>query len=146
MEQKVIDVKTVCDKCGNAIDELCSMLDERGARYFRQEREGKGTLAGVSWEYPVGHGSPYVFVATVVKYGDHLLFRGYLTPEQAIAATLGRGTCEADATETWTCECVGEQLTVHVMECSECGHTYEHVNGDYEYCPRCGRKRKDAEG
>lgn len=34
----------------------------------------------------------------------------------------------------------GERVTVHVMECSECGHTYEHVNGDYEFCPRCGRR------
>lgn len=71
-----------------------------------------------------------------------------LTPEQAIAATLGAGTCEADETDTW--ECVrddlgnyGKPLTVHVMECTECGHTYEHVNGDYEYCPRCGRKLRN---
>lgn len=57
-----------------------------------------------------------------------------------------KGTCKAD--ETATCECVrddlggyGKTLTVHEMECSVCGHTYEHVNGDYEFCPRCGRKR-----
>jgi len=59
-------------------------------------------------------------------------------------------TCEADETDTW--ECVrddlggyGKTMTVHVMECTECGHVYEHVNGDYEYCPRCGRKRRDVE-
>ena len=59
-------------------------------------------------------------------------------------------TCEADETDTW--ECVrddlggyGRRLTVHVMECTECGHVYEHVNGDYEFCPRCGRKRKDVD-
>lgn len=34
----------------------------------------------------------------------------------------------------------GKRVTIHVMECSECGRTYEHVNGDYEYCPRCGRR------
>jgi len=82
------------------------------------------------------------------------------TPSEAIEriATLGAtdarptqeessGTCEADETDTW--ECVrydlggyGRTMTVHVMECSECGHVYEHVNGDYEYCPRCGRKKK----
>lgn len=56
--------------------------------------------------------------------------------------------CRADETDTW--ECVrddlggyGKPLQVHVMECTECGHTYEHVNGDYEFCPRCGRKRID---
>ena len=73
---------------------------------------------------------------------------GITDPEQAIAVTVGAGTCEADETET--IYCVGNSilldsrpLQVHVMECTECGHTYEHVNGDYEYCPRCGRKRRD---
>ena len=67
------------------------------------------------------------------------------------AAMVGRGTCEADETETIKCwvKCKDEPSTehmelIHVMECSECGHTYEHVNGDYEFCPRCGRKRVDA--
>jgi predicted Zn-ribbon and HTH transcriptional regulator len=81
--------------------------------------------------------------------GETLLRVWHLTPAQAIAATLGVSTCEADETDTW--ECVrddlgsyGKRLTVHVMECTECGHVYEHVNGDYEYCPRCGRKREDV--
>ena len=48
-------------------------------------------------------------------------------------------TTTVDETEVW--ECVrgdtSRPLTVHVMECSRCGHTYEHVNGDYEFCPHC---------
>jgi hypothetical protein len=72
---------------------------------------------------------------------------GFTDPEQAIAATLGRGTCHADETESF--ECLDSRyrsfdyypyITVHVMECSECGGTYEHVNGGYEFCPRCGRQ------
>lgn len=31
-------------------------------------------------------------------------------------------------------------VTIHVMECSSCGRTFEHVSGVYEFCPRCGRK------
>lgn len=62
-------------------------------------------------------------------------------------ATLDAGTCEAD--ETDRIECVetvgGRHYDIHIMECTECGHTYEHVNGGYEYCPRCGRKRRDVE-
>lgn len=59
-------------------------------------------------------------------------------------------TCHTDETETIECVCdgighYGKRLTVHVMECSECGHTYEHVNGGYEYCPRCGRRVKEGE-
>lgn len=56
-----------------------------------------------------------------------------------------RGECHADETETWECVCdgighYGERVTIHVMECSECGRTYEHVNGGYECCPHCGRR------
>jgi len=56
--------------------------------------------------------------------------------------------------ETEAIECLaddpwhyGERITVHVMECKECGGTYEHVNGDYEFCPRCGCKfEREEEG
>ena len=121
-----------------------------------------------------------------------------LTPEQAIAATLGCGTLTAEQvrgvlllhlphreyysieqTDGWqaiadelnatlgSCNCSnnctnsertttvdetwhvgfhmwnGERVTIHVMECSKCGRTYEHVNGNYEFCPNCGRKVLD---
>ena len=51
----------------------------------------------------------------------------------------------ADETETLECVCdgighYGKKVTVHVMECPECGRTYEHVNGDYERCPHCGTR------
>lgn len=59
------------------------------------------------------------------------------------------GTCTADETDTLECVCdqvgrYGMRVTIYVMECSACGHTYEHVNGDYEFCPRCGRKVVDV--
>ena len=77
------------------------------------------------------------------EYGDDVKFYTdvAVTPEQAIEATLGRGECRAD--ETATIAAVtdeGNHVTIHEMECSACGHTYEHVNGDYEYCPHCGRR------
>ena len=61
------------------------------------------------------------------------------------------GTCIADETDTWECVCdqigrYGKCVTIHVMECSECGHTYEHVNGDYEFCPHCGRRLEVTDG
>lgn len=64
---------------------------------------------------------------------------------EAVGWIVGPETCQADETETIECVCddvwhYGKRLTVHVMECSECGHTYEHVNGSYEFCPRCGAK------
>lgn len=29
---------------------------------------------------------------------------------------------------------------VHLCECNECGHSFEWVYGEYEYCPRCGSR------
>lgn len=29
---------------------------------------------------------------------------------------------------------------VHLCECNECGHSFEWVYGEYEYCPRCGAR------
>lgn len=57
------------------------------------------------------------------------------------------GTCHADETDTIKCwvKCKDDPSAehvelIHVMECSACGGTYEHVNGSYEFCPRCGRR------
>ena len=167
-----------------ATEELCRLLDERGVEL---EDGGEGLTiipaqdgVPVAWEvntWPSGK-----------DMGDCLWVqnRHPLTPEQAIAATLGRGmltaddvrdlierhsdasggngrdfhngayvaiadelnatlgpgTCHADETDTMECVCdgighYGKRLTIHVMECSDCGRTYEHVFGDYEYCPHC---------
>ena len=32
---------------------------------------------------------------------------------------------------------------IHVLECSACGRTCEHVNGSYPRCPHCGAKVVD---
>lgn len=64
---------------------------------------------------------------------------------QAIAdelnAVMGSGTCNPVETEaiTYYNEYGHDTVKVHVMECDECGGTYEHVNGDYERCPHCGK-------
>ena len=48
-----------------------------------------------------------------------------------------RGTCTADLTDTFVTE---DGIRVRQWECSECGHTFEDVYGEYEFCPRCGRR------
>lgn len=52
------------------------------------------------------------------------------------------GVMVADETDKAECITTGTRyctrLTVHFMECPECGRSYEHVYGDYEFCPRCG--------
>lgn len=72
-------------------------------------------------------------------------------PDADKVAVLNEDTCHADETDTLECVCdqvgrYGKRVTIHMMECSECGRTYEHVNGDYEFCPRCGRRIEVNDG
>lgn len=150
----------------SATDELRRILDERGIEYETDDAQ----VSETEWYYVTKLRDGYRDRWTYEEPPDCDLLVSYqydLGAEDAIAATLGdtdatptrqdvaatvgRGTCEADETETIKCwvKCKDEPSTehmelIHVMECSECGHTYEHVNGDYEFCPRCGRKRVDA--
>ena len=133
----------------SATERLRSMLDERGVGSYTHEAPAAVCLAffdGKRWH------------DCWESTGGEVNVTFSMTPEQAIAATLGScncsnnctngertETCHADETDTWECVCdgigrYGKRVTVHVMECSECGHTYEHVNGDYEFCPHCGRR------
>jgi hypothetical protein len=116
-----------------AIERVRELLDERGVDY---------RVSATGYSIDIG---PYT--TAYANRSDTTLDVSLrqVTPEQAVAATLGAGTCTADETETWECVCdqigsYGKRVTVHMMECSECGHAYEHVNGDYEFCPRCGRR------
>lgn len=56
--------------------------------------------------------------------------------DRAVAATLGAGECELVETESYS----SANEVIHVLECSSCGETCEHVNGSYPRCPHCGRK------
>lgn len=115
-----------------ATDELRRILDE----------------LGVEWQAPASFDGTARYDTTAGGYWFHefngeITIHG-LTPAQAIEATLGVGTCEADETDLIPFVRADSGYFkvdyIHVMECSECGCTYEHVNGDYEFCPRCGRK------
>ena len=46
------------------------------------------------------------------------------------------GTCELTETDSYS----NANEVIHVLECSACGETCEHVNGSYPRCPHCGRK------
>ena len=112
-----------------ATEELRRMLDERGVEWMpsvfdRQHETFYSTENGVGFivtEFPeIGRMS----LACDMR----------ITPEQAIEATLGRGTCTD----------VGR----YCFKCSECGWTSDephHVFGGFwpDYCPNCGREVVD---
>ena len=100
-----------------ATDELRRMLDERGVEWEM------GRTAETIVRKP--------FDASFAERLDgrmRICFRSYLTPEQAIEATLGRGTCR------------NTQSDFDFM-CSECGKCVD--NGrvlGFNFCPNCGRR------
>ena len=135
-----------------ATDELRRLLDERGVEW--ESADFIEPIAETQWgnncyiDYP--ELSPYLTIS-------------YCTPEQAIAATLGRGTCKlegfADVRFSVDYEvegyAVGSSIDYATLEeCSSCGAyvieppAFHHVltcDGDeiyqpYNYCPNCGAK------
>lgn len=102
----------------SATDELRRMLDERGVEWTY----GDGTVSfsdGKHWCHAWAYNDDTMCVSM-----------GYFTPEQAVAATLGAGTCKL--TMNGTNGCFG---------CSEC---LENIPPLANFCPNCGRKVVDA--
>ncbi len=105
-----------------ATDELRRLLDERG----------------VEWDYGItGATTTRLSVngidLTFTPMRDGVVCSTILTPEQAIAATLGRGTCHP----------VEQYLDMHsdltVTVCSNCGVPEDEL-ADMNYCPNCGAR------
>ena len=101
-------------------NELRCMLDEAGVEWHDDGYETTCTVwtaNGITW-----HG--------LWRDGSIELLAHHLTPEQAITATVGRGTCRM----------VYNDLS-NLSRCTACGWRMEGV--PMYYCPRCGRKVVD---
>lgn len=103
-----------------ATDELRRLLDERRVKY-----EGDKDVTRF-----FGHDGFEVVMQEDVDGKLDCLTPLYLTPAQAVEATLGRGTCH---------ECAGME---DMFECSACGMRYEGwaLKRWARYCPNCGRR------
>lgn len=99
-----------------ATEELRRMLDERGVRWTACSK-----AAIDNQTFCRGH--------TYTEFQAGLMVSD-LTPEQAIEATLGRGTCHDESG--------GDPC---VFACSCCGTAYDHPEDQtITYCPNCGRR------
>lgn len=114
-----------------ATERLRELLDERGIEWGIADYSRRRLMT--VWH---ANGQKWQFFEDRKTGWTHLSCRmDYLTPEQAIAATLGAGTCHnvhepPKDTTFWPAP--------H-FKCSVCGRT--HVSTDYVfYCPGCGRE------
>lgn len=90
------------------------LLDERGVEWW--EEDGHTLWYGESLHHAASAFSSFMF-----GENERVHLNAMVTPEQAIDATLGRGTCHVAA----------------FGFCSECG---ARMDGIYQhYCPNCGR-------
>lgn len=108
-----------------ATDRLRALLDERGVEWWNETdpHPQNVTVARLDGRVAFFHEN----ANGTVGYSIHNSYD--LTPEQAVEATLGRGTCHARNDED-TC---GHDV------CSGCGFVWP---DDYSinYCPNCGRR------
>lgn len=106
-----------------ATDELRRLLDERGVEW--EDHNGSIEQRTV---YMTPNGWCYVATAndkwlSYVEYHD-------MTPEQAIDATLGRGTCEVEYVSEW----MG-------WHCKACDMLWQGLRDQRpRYCPNCGKR------
>ena len=123
----------------SATEELRRLLDERGVEWGNVRNDGSKSDHLTEWEF---EGIQSYAVATEYSIGGGLSLethRHYLTPEQAIAATVRRGECEIETTENWL-------PAERYHRCKHCGAFFAVMNasGDIQpcVCPNCGRKVK----
>ena len=108
-----------------ATERLRALLDERGVEWWEgwdKDLTLFDGADGIRWiaDYMLGE----LFLRSVLS----------ITPEQAIAATLGRGECTDTGRYCFTCS-----------ECGWAANEPHHALGGFwpTYCPNCGRKVVD---
>lgn len=105
----------------SATDTIRALLDDRGVEWVEgSPNKTKWRVGGI--EFVATNAWPRND-ATRTKMVVHAM---YPTPEQAVEATLGRGTCKvvSKPCDMWECEC---------------GKAWWH-GGAPNFCPSCGRE------
>lgn len=108
-----------------ATDTLRALLDERGVEWRRtphyssESMDNETVFCGIGIEWLASDHLNGRLGLRALKYE--------VTPEQAVEATLGRGTCRA---KTTYCD---------MWKCDECGEVWWQSAAP-SYCPSCGRE------
>ena len=122
---------TITELEPTATERLRALLTERGVEW----RGGLPTETMVKAD-----GLDLLYVA-LPDGRVRAFIRNYLTPEQAIEATLGAGTCHAIISDNLN---ESEGMGDAWADCSECGHLLfvltDPTSEPPNYCPNCGRR------
>lgn len=125
-------------------DVLRRLLDERDVEYMKVDFLD-GFLDGEHITSFDVNGREYGYHE--FPDGETLLRVWHLTPEQAITATLGTGTCHnVNHGHTFVCSECGANIdatsSIGYSYVDEFGKRWYGVSNDYglNYCPNCGRK------
>ena len=117
-------------------DELRRMLDERGVKWDELQSYEGGKMT--RWRDSMGRYVTAYDEGMVTFFDD---FYWQPTPQQAVDATLGRGTCKPVVSDNLT---ESEGMGDAWADCSECGHLLfvltDPNSQPPNYCPNCGRK------
>lgn len=110
-----------------ATEELRRLLDERGVEY-----------TGTHPAFTAWWGSNDLYWSAMEVYDGELdlgTSMSNVSPEQAIVATLGSGTCHIKEVASYG----------YPFECSACKAWYgvDVLRGELRFCPNCGRKVVD---
>lgn len=124
-----------------ATNELRRMLDERGVEWSAPDsrlHDVKTRWAANGFDYTALEDPNGKAVDLIADYQE-----GPITPEQAIEATLGRGTCNIRGGECDQCGAyIHRDAVLFWVPVGEGMKTVE--SRDVNYCPNCGRKVVDA--
>ena len=116
-----------------ATDELRRLLDERGVEWSGRESNDVSNMT--EWK------CSKIKAVAMEERDDGTLGLGatHLTPEQAIAATLGAGTCHDkngfDPDTGFECTVCGAMVDDYMTTTEDTGHCVQ-----FNFCPNCGRR------
>ena len=114
-----------------ATERLRQLLDERGVEWSDLD-----TRTGEPSDYVTDWNVPDAGWAVAREIGGYLSYTWVMgerpTPEQAVEATLGRGTCHV-AYKHPEYPCSDDEI------CSECGASF-YCYAEVNFCPTCGRR------
>lgn len=124
----------------SATDRICGLLAERGIDYKLRRSSATSARETVFWEYEKdGDWATAEYAVTVPLDGYGTLEASRLTPEQAIAATLGNTTCEYVIEDNMN---ESEGMGDVWFRCTNCDTCYDYQADDWlmkmPHCPKCG--------